>query len=560
MSISAREAGGGEPFGGVARTVGVTITRTATRTATTLGGIGGVLAAGVALGVAELASVATGPQTSPVVAVGQGVIRLTPEWAKEFAIRTFGQNDKVALLTGTFALLVVAAFVVGALAVRRPRIGLAGVAAFGLLGAVAALAQPGATALAVMPSLVGGAAGIVALAALVRHLRGPAPTGPAGGGPAEDAVVGPPAGPPLMRNRKGLDRRGFLLTSGAALGVAVVAGGTGRQLLGQRFDVSQARAALRLPAPASPAPPLPAGVDLTVPGLTPFTTANRDFYRVDTALVLPQVDPKSWQLRIHGMVDRPMTLTFDDLLARDLIERDITLTCVSNEVGGNLAGEARWLGAPLPALLDAVGVHAGADQIVTTSADGWTCGTPTSACRTTANAMLAVGMNGQPLPIAHGFPVRMIVPGLFGYVSGTKWIVDMELTTFRAFDPYWVRRGWKAQAPIKLMSRIDTPRGLAEVKSGRTVQVAGVAWAQTRGIERVEVRVDDGPWQAARLAPQANKETWRQWVWDWQPDSRGLRTLQVRATDGDGVVQTQTQMSPFPEGATGWHDVVVTVT
>jgi DMSO/TMAO reductase YedYZ molybdopterin-dependent catalytic subunit len=536
--------------------VGVTITRTATA----LGGLSGVLAAGVALGVAELAAVATGPQTSPVVAVGQGVIRLTPEWAKEFAIRTFGENDKVALLAGTFALLAVAAFAVGTVAVRHRRAGIAGVAAFGVLGAAAALAQPGATALAVAPSLVGAVAGIVALAALMRRLRGPAPTGPAGGEPAEDAAPGPSAGPPLMRNRKGFDRRGFLLTSGAALGVAVTAGGAGRQLLGQRFDVAKARAAVRLPAPASPAPPLPAGVDLELPQLTPFTTSNRDFYRVDTALVLPQVDPETWQLRIHGMVDRPMTLGYEDLLARDLIERDITLTCVSNEVGGTLAGHARWLGAPLAALLDEAGARRGADQVVTTSADGWTCGTPTEACLRTPDAMLAVGMNGQPLPVSHGFPVRMLVPGLFGYVSGTKWMVDLELSTFDAFDPYWVRRGWKAQAPIKLMSRIDTPRGLSETKAGKTVRVAGVAWAQTRGIDRVELRVDGGPWQPAELAAQANENTWRQWVWEWRPDAPGLRTLQVRATDGNGVVQPEKRMSPFPEGATGWHDVVVTVT
>jgi DMSO/TMAO reductase YedYZ molybdopterin-dependent catalytic subunit len=537
--------------------VGVTTTEApapSTRTRTVLGGLSGVLAAAVALGVAELAAVLTGPATSPVVAVGQGVIRLTPEWAKEFAIRTFGENDKVALLVGTFALLTVAAVVLGIVAVRHRRTGIAGIAAFGAVGAVAALAQPGAGVLAVLPSIVGAVAGVVALVALVRRL-GP----PAG---ARGASTAPAGASWLMRDRKGsgLDRRGFLLTSGAALGVAAVGGAVGRQLLNTRFAVSEARAALRLPRPDSPAPALPAGVDLKLPQLTPFTTPNRTFYRVDTALVLPQVDPDTWQLRIHGDVRNPMTLSFDDLLSRRLVERDITLTCVSNEVGGNLAGHARWLGVPLKDLLEEAGPRAGADQVVTRSADDWTCGTPTQACLTTPDAMLAVGMNGEPLPIAHGFPVRMIVPGLYGYVSGTKWIVDMELTTFDAFDPYWVRRGWKAQAPIKVASRIDTPRGLSQVQSGRAVKVAGVAWAQTRGIDRVEVRVDDGPWQEARLAPQANDVSWRQWVWDWTPTTTGLATLQVRATDGDGTVQTDRRTPPFPDGATGWHDVVVTVT
>jgi DMSO/TMAO reductase YedYZ molybdopterin-dependent catalytic subunit len=436
---------------------------------------------------------------------------------------------------------------------------------FGLVGAIAALAQPGAMPLAVIPALVGAVAGIVALLVMSRHFGVPAPTEPAGAGPAGDDAGDPPAGSTLsrfMRDRKGsgFDRRGFLLSSGAALGVAALAGGAGRQLLNTRFNVADARAKLRLPAPKSPAPPLPAGVDLKLPQLTPFTTSNRDFYRVDTAIVLPQVSPDTWQLKIHGRVAKPMTLSFDELVSRGLVERDITLTCVSNEVGGNLAGHARWLGVPLGDLLREARPDPAADQVVTTSSDGWTCGTPTAACLNTADAMLAVGMNGQPLPVAHGFPVRMIVPGLYGYVSGTKWIVDLEVTTFGAFDPYWVRRGWKAQAPIKVASRIDTPRGLGEVPRGRPVKVAGVAWAQTRGIERVEVRVDDGPWQQAMLAAQANLDTWRQWVWDWTPTSPGLHRLQVRATDGDGTLQPERMQPPFPDGSTGWHDVVVTVT
>jgi DMSO/TMAO reductase YedYZ molybdopterin-dependent catalytic subunit len=540
-------------------------TRTQRLARTVLAGTAGVLSAAVALGVAELVAVAIGPNSSPVVAVGQGVIRLTPEWAKEFAIRTFGEQDKVALVAGTFVLLVIAAFVLGIVGVRRRVVGFVGVALFGVVGAVAALAQPGAGPSTAIPSVVGAVAGIVALAALARQFGGAASTEPAGEGPVEDAAHTSPAGSPLsrfMQDRKGpgFNRRGFLISSGAALGVAAAAGGLGRRLLDQRFNVADARARLRLPAAKSPAPPLPAGVDLKIPQLTAFTTPNRDFYRVDTAIVLPQVDPSTWELRIHGRVRKELTLSFDDLKSRDLIERDITLTCVSNEVGGNLAGHARWLGVPLRDLLTEAGVDPAADQVVTTSADGWTCGTPTKSCLTTPDAMLAIAMNGEPLPIAHGFPVRMIVPGLYGYVSGTKWIVDLELTTFDAFDPYWVKRGWKANGPIKVASRIDTPRGLSQTKAGRTVKVAGVAWAQTRGIGKVEVRVDRGQWQQATLAAQANVDTWRQWVWDWTPTASGLHTLEVRATDRDGVVQPETRRPPFPDGSTGWHNVVVTVT
>lgn len=544
-------------------------------------GLAGVLAAGVALGVAELAAAAVGPRSSPVVAVGAAVIDLTPRPVKDLAIRTFAEDDKTALLVGTLLLLTVFAMAVGVAAARRLRVGLAGVAALGAVAAAAALTRPGATALLALPSLIGAAAGSLALQALVRPLRpvsaGPATPVPAGraapvatrgtvrdqpSAPAHDRSTDPaPRGSTkLMQDRKdaAFGRRGFLVTGATTLGVATVAGAAGRSLLQRRFDVGAARNGISLPAPASPAPPLPPGVDLKLDGLTPFTTRNADFYRVDTALVLPQVSPSQWRLRIHGQVRRELTLSYDDLLARDLIERDLTLTCVSNEVGGDLAGHARWLGVPLRELLDEVGPLDGADQVVSTSVDGWTSGTPTDLCRTTEGAMLAVGMNGEPLPVVHGFPVRMLVPGLYGYVSATKWLTDLRLASFAEFDPYWVQRGWKARAPVKVMSRIDTPRGLSERPRG-TVRVAGVAWAQTRGIDRVECRVDGGSWQPATLAPQAGVSTWRQWVWDWPATEPGLHTVQVRATDAAGTTQPEQRATPFPDGATGWHSVVVTI-
>jgi DMSO/TMAO reductase YedYZ molybdopterin-dependent catalytic subunit len=497
----------------------------------------------VALGAAEPVAAVIGPRSSPVLAVGAGFVDLTPRPLKEFAIRTFGANDKIALLIGTGVVLLVFAVLIGLLTLRHRRYGVLGIALFGLVGVVAALTRPGGGLVDALPSLVGALAGIGALLVLARALPGP----------ARRVRGADPDTPPVM---PAFDRRRFLFTSGASLAVAAASGGLGRAL-STRLDVRAAREALRLPTPASPAAALPAGVDVKIRGLTPFTTANRDFYRVDTALVLPQVEPDGWRLRIHGRVAKELTLTFDDLLRRDLIERDITIACVSNEVGGDLAGNARWIGVPLGALLDEVQPEAGADQLVTKSADGWTCGTPTALCRDGRDAMLAVAMNGEPLPVAHGFPVRMIVPGLYGYVSATKWIVDAELTSFADFDAYWVRRGWAAQAPIKTFSRIDTPRSSAKRRRG-PVTVAGVAWAQHRGIDKVEVRVNRGPWQPATLAAEATVETWRQWFWTW-PAEPGQYTIECRATDRTGATQPEERQPPFPDGATGWHSVVVTV-
>ncbi|SHN45569.1 molybdopterin-dependent oxidoreductase [Cryptosporangium aurantiacum] len=352
-------------------------------------------------------------------------------------------------------------------------------------------------------------------------------------------------------------RRTFFWIAGGAATAAVAAGGVGR-LLARWRGVSDQRAAIRLPAPASPAPPVPAGASLDVPGITPLTTANDTFYRVDTAFVLPQVDPRSYRLRIHGRVRRELTLTYQDLLDLPLVERDITLACVSNEVGGDLLGNARWLGVRLADVLDRADPHPDADQLVGRSADGWTCGTPTAACRDGRDALLAVGMNGVPLPIAHGFPVRMVVPGLYGYVSATKWLVDLELSRFDDFDAYWVPRGWSQQAPIKTSSRIDTPRQSDRVSG--TVTVAGVAWAQRRGISRVEVRVDGGQWQQATLADADSVDTWRQWRWDWDATEAGggRHTLEVRATDATGAIQSGTERPPAPNGSEGWHQVSVT--
>ncbi|WP_163567899.1 molybdopterin-dependent oxidoreductase [Fodinicola feengrottensis] len=519
----------------------------------------GLLAAGVALGVGELVAVVTGPTSAPLTAVGQGFVRITPEWLKEFATSTFYVYDKLALEVGMVLVLALFARAVGVVAYRWLTVGMIGVGVFGLVGVVAAMTAPDASQLDIAPSAIGAAAGAIVLRMLVPRLVELAEPE----FDVEQARTNVRMMLKMRDRRFDEDRRRFLYAAArrASLGVAVVGGGLGGVLLNTRGDVSKDIATLKLPMPASKAPRLPDGVDLNIPGLASFTTPNPSFYRIDTALVTPRVDPATWELRIHGMVDRELKISFAELLKRPMIERDITLTCVSNEVGGNLIGEAKWLGAPLADLLKEAGVHPGADQVFTTSADGWTCGTPLEAVMTTPNAMLAVGMNGDPLPVAHGFPVRMIVPGLYGYVSGTKWIVDMELTTFAAGpQAYWIQREWAPAAPIKTMCRIDVPPANDELQLGQSVKVAGVAWAQNRGISMVEVRLgEQGEWQPARLAPVPNNQTWRQWVWDWTPGARGQQTLWARATDATGEVQTIQIADSFPGGATGLPSLQVLV-
>ncbi|MET7751817.1 molybdopterin-dependent oxidoreductase [Micromonospora sp. NPDC005367] len=535
------------------------------------GALAGITSAAVAIGVAEAMAVLTGPRSAPLVAVGGVVVDTVPEPLKQFAIDVFGTYDKIALLIGTAVLLAAIAALLGVLSVRRLAVGLTGVAAFGALGVAAALTRAGADAGDALPSLVGAGFGALVLWAFIAgpleldpwpwsppsgHLPSTTPGGPGGASrtpPGEPSAGAAPA--PLERTDPE-SRRRFLTGAGVLLGTAAVAGFGGRWLAGRR-GVSAAREAVVLPAPASPAPAVPAGADLSLPQLAPYVSSNFGFYRIDSALVVPQVDPESWQLRIHGRVRNPITLSFADLLARPMVERYVTLACVSNEVGGELIGNARWLGVPIRDLLDEVEPEEGADQVVGRSVDGWTCGTPTAALRDGRDALLAVGMNGEPLPVEHGFPVRMVVPGLYGYVSACKWVTELELTSFTDFDAYWVPRGWSPQGPIKTQSRIDTPRPRNRLTAG-PVMVAGVAWAQHRGIRRVEVRVDDGPWQEAELAPTVSVDTWVQWSWRWEA-TPGTHRLQVRATDATGETQTDRRQDVVPDGATGWHTIRVTV-
>ena len=350
-----------------------------------------------------------------------------------------------------------------------------------------------------------------------------------------------------------MDRRKFLAAGGTAATVAAVSGFGGQYLQNKRFTVNTS--SVKLGAPAVKAPTLPKGAEVNdIAGLSAFYTPNSQFYRVDTALVVPQVSPQSWQLRIHGMVDNPMTISFAELMKRPMVDHDVTLTCVSESVGGGYVGNARWQGTLLADLLKEAGIQKGATQIVMRDVNGMNLGVATDPVMDGRASLLAVGMNGKPLPQEHGFPARVVVPGLYGYVSACKWVVDMQLTTFGAFDAYWTQRGWSQQAPIKTESRIDTPK--SNVAAGQ-VMIAGVAWAQHRGVEAVEVGID-GTWHQAKLAVQDTIDTWRQWYYPWQA-TPGNHTLQVRATDKTGYTQTATYHRPEPNGATGYHTVHVTV-
>jgi DMSO/TMAO reductase YedYZ molybdopterin-dependent catalytic subunit len=570
--------------------------RPRTRPGVVTGLFTGLITAAVALGVGQLVAGLTGSVGSPVVAVGGAAVDLSPPPVKDFAISTFGSNDKTALVTGILVVLAVFAGVIGIAAVRRLRYGVAGLAVFTGIGLAAALTRPTAGLADALPSLVGGAAGLFALTRLVQAAHqgagsraaagapagSPGATGgppgplaqPVMGGAAEPAEPGaswapqrlaapgaPPGGahrasPPAAGPYPPSGRRQFLVTGSVAVAAAGASGLVGR-ILAERSSVSQARAAVRLPPPIRRAPGLPTGVDLHIPGLSSFVTPNSSFYRVDTALVLPQVPPSSWQLRIHGMVSHEVTLTFHDLLKLPLMEDWITLCCVSNPVGGPYIGNALWLGASLSRLLRASGIRAGAEQLLCTSTDGFTSGTPVQAVMDGRDAMLAVAMNGTPLPVAHGFPARLVVPGLYGYVSACKWITDIKVTTFAGEFAYWTTRGWSQRAPIKTESRIDVPNGSTTVRAGRT-PVAGVAWAQHKGVEAVEVRVDGGTWHQARLAAVPGIDTWRQWVWEWDA-TRGDHIIEARATDATGYTQTAAMAPPPPNGATGYPSVNVMV-
>ena len=498
----------------------------------------GIAAAIAGAGAGEILAALVAPRSSPFAAIGSALIDAAPTWAKDVAIAVFGTNDKLALLVLIAIMLLAVAVAAGLVQRARPPWGAVGAGILGFVGAAAAITRADADALAALPSVLAGVIGSVGVWIFVR----PTTADPA-------AAVTPSAGATAS-----LSRRGFVLGSvgAAVIGAGAVAwAATGRTA---SASVRAIRDGLRLPTAARIAN-VPAGADLGIDGLAPYLTPNRDFYRIDTALIVPEIDPADWSLRIHGLVDRELTLTWDDLLALPLEESVTTLACVSNPVGGDLVGTARWLGYPIHHLLTDAGVQGSADMVLSRSHDGFTAGTPLEALTDGRNAILAVGMNGEPLPIQHGFPVRMVVPGLYGYVSATKWVVDLEVTRFDQARAYWTDRGWSARGPIKLQSRIDVPRS-TDIAAGETI-VAGIAWQPHTGIAGVEVRVDEGTWQRAELARATSDDTWVQWSLpiDIPP---GAHTLTCRALSRRGQTQSATQLPPAPDGAQGWHSVGVT--
>jgi DMSO/TMAO reductase YedYZ molybdopterin-dependent catalytic subunit len=508
----------------------------------------GVLAVAAGLAAGHLTAAAVGLGASPFVAVGNSAIDLTPAPVKDFAVRTFGVYDKLVLLAGMALTVLLLAMLAGALSRRSATPGTVLLGVLGVVAVVAVLTRPDLGQLAVVAPVVA----LVVAMVVFRRLR--AVAADVVDVPEVRTHLSAPADTPSSPT----GRRRFLAAfAGTALGAA--AAGLAGELLGRRSDVQGSRAAVGEITPDVAAPPVPAGADFAADGTPTFITPNAEFYRVDTALVVPRLRAEDWQLRVHGMVDRELTLRYDELRTRPLVEHILTLTCVSNEVGGPYISTAKFVGVPLRDVLAEAGVQTGADQLVSRSADGWTCGTPTAlVMEPDRGALLAIGMNDEPLPAEHGFPVRMVVPGLYGYVSATKWLVELELTTFDAFDAYWVRRGWAKRAPIKTMSRIDRPRAFGRVPAG-TVTVAGVAWAQHRGIRAVEVRADQGPWRPATLSTEVNVDCWRMWraELDLPP---GGHILTVRATDNTGYTQTEQRADPAPDGATGWHSVSIIAT
>lgn len=521
------------------------------------GVLAGLTAAIVALGVAEFVAGLNRSWRSPVLDVGDRAIDRAPRALKDFAIETFGTKDKPILLASIGLVLVVYAAVIGVVAVRRSvAVGTAGICAFGVVGVLAAAARrSGGSVIDGTPSAVGAAVGAAALWWICRRLGTPADV-------VEMVDDGEAHTPGVEPAAVGISRRSVLARGGGLLALLAVAGGGAAAIgraIASRFSAAESRAAVRLPAPIEALAPLPAGASVDVAGMTPFITPNRDFYRIDTALTVPQVPIEGWELRIHGMVDRELRISFDELLGRGLREYDITLTCVSNVVGGELVGNARWLGVRLDELLAEAGVQADADQVVGRSVDGYTCGFPVDAATDGRNAIVAVAMNGEPLPLEHGFPARLVVPGLYGYISATKWLTEIELTTFERFESYWVPRGYADRAPIKLMSRIDSVDGLGTLarNADGLAAIGGVAWAQTIGISAVEVQIDDGPWMPAELGESLGKDTWRQWAYRWTPAAAGRTSIRCRAIDGNGVIQTEERTEPLPDGASGHHQIIV---
>ncbi|MDT9592838.1 molybdopterin-dependent oxidoreductase [Nocardioides zeae] len=515
-----------------------------------LAAAGGVLATLVGMAVGHLVASITDPAASPVLGVGSTVIDLTPTPVKEWAVANFGTADKPILIGSVLVVTLLLSAAIGVVAARRLRLGLALLVALAVVAGVLVLLRPTSGPLDVVPAVATAVVGAAALWWFLRAASG-LPLRPArthGGSGShdvmDDATPGTTSG--------GATRRGVLIATGVLAAAAAVSGAVGQWVTVARTRIGN----IALPKPVDADPPLPDGLDID--GISPFRTPNDEFYRVDVNLSVPVVDHESWTLTVDGDVENELTITFDELLEMDMVERDITMTCVSNDVGGQYVGAARWLGVPLTDILDRAGVGDRADQLLSTAVDGFTISTPLDVATDGRDALVVVGMNGEPLPRDHGFPVRMIIPGIYGYVGSTKWLTKLTLTTYADDVAYWTERDWATDAPVKISSRIDVPKSGAEVDAGEVV-IAGVAWAQTRGIAKVEIQIDGGAWTEVELGADAGVDYWRQWFYRWQVDEPGRHSFTVRATDVDGEVQTDVQMRPFPEGSSGLHTRAVMV-
>ncbi|MDN5876872.1 MAG: molybdopterin-dependent oxidoreductase [Brevibacterium sp.] len=534
--------------------------------------LAGLVATLVLFGAADLIARAFGPQSAPLLALGQTIIPLTPTEVVKPVIDLFGTNDKLFLiLTTGFAALVLGGLI-GWLASHRLRLATGLLVVAGLVPVLVILIRPESGVIDIVPTLIGLILGMAVFRVLMRFATSRTETGtapaaprafPAAARPAHSSTPGPsqsedgssdssetPATSP--------SRRRFFVITGIIGAAGATAAAAGQTVASLTLDAGAAVAKLVLPTPAKKAPPIPADAHPDVEGLAPFLTDPKDFYRIDTALAPPVIDPQEWSLRIHGMVESEVTLTMDDLLDLPLDEHHITLTCVSNPVGGDLVGNATWLGYPVRELLRRAKPHPDADMVLSHSFDGFTASTPIEALTDDRDSLLAVGMNGSPLPPEHGFPARLVVPGLYGFVSATKWVTELEVTRFDEKTAYWTDRGWDAKAPILVASRVEVPTPLAKVPAGDLV-VGGTAWAQQSGIERVDVKLDDGEWTPAELGDEVNIDTWRQWKTGFSDVDAGLHTVTVRAIDQDGNVQTPERRKSIPNSATGHHHIQFSV-
>ena len=536
----------------------ITMNRTTRATHRFRGVVAGIVATVMMFGLADLIARAFTPSAAPLLTLGQAIIPLAPPAAIKPVIALFGDNDKLVLVLSTGLGAIILAGLIGALAVSRRRLATTLLVVAGLVPVIVIIIRPEAGAIDVIPTLIGIAAGVAVFLLLLRS-GVPATLAEATDSPDVARGIARDDGPGSRTSHPSptsdpLSRRRFFGLAGAlgAIGAVTIAAGQTVASLAQ--DAGAAVAKLVLPTPAKKAAAVPAAASTGVDGTVPFVTEAKDFYRIDTVLSPPVIDPEQWSLRIHGMVENELTLTMDDVLDLPLEEHHITLTCVSNPVGGELVGNATWLGYPVRELLARAQPSTDADMVLSHSFDGFTASTPIGALTDDRAALLAVGMNDEPLTPIHGFPARLVVPGLYGFVSATKWVTELEVTRFDEKTAYWTDRGWDAKAPILVASRIEVPKPLAKVPAG-DISVGGTAWAQHSGIDRVEVKLDDGEWTRADLAEEVTIDTWRQWRTDFAEVAAGSHTLTVRATDKDGTVQTGKRRDSIPNSATGHHHI-----